>query len=192
MFKETEMDEQIALVSITQKQLESFKCLHPGDPRIQALTLDEIAKNLRRSESDWHSMLIDQLASPSPAALQLTECQKAIGIVVFDVFCLAIGAVALRGTVNGATINAFAQAVIPVQSKLEVIIARLSAPNVSLLDQAKAVFDILKTIYKAECLGALAAAFNKSLTWWNALLYGITSIATIVALVATDGVAFVA
>lgn len=185
------MDEQVTLVSITQKQLESFKCLHPGDPRIQALPLNEVVKNLDRREVDWHSVLLDQLATPVAAGIELTECQKAIGIVVFDVFCLALGAVALRGTVNSATINAVAQAVVPVQSKLEVIIARLSGPNVSPRDQALAVFDILRAIYKGECLGAIAAAFSKSLTWWNALLYGITSVATIVALVATDGVAFV-
>ena len=181
---------------ITQKQLNDFKRLYPNNARVQALTLDQVITNTSGKTIDWNS-IHDRPKGPSTAlmampAVPITPCQMAIGYVVFDVVCLAVGAVGLRATVKASTVEAMAHAVTPVLSKIEVSISRMAAQGASKTDIAWGVFDILKTIYTGGSLGAVFSAFTDSLTWWDMILYGVTGIATIVAAVATDGVAFAA
>jgi hypothetical protein len=115
-----------------------------------------------------------------------------VGYVIFDSICLVVGAVGLRGTVNSATIEAVATAAAPVMSKIEGIIAKMVAQDASKTDVAWGVFQILQVIYSGGSLGAVFSAFTASLTWWDLLLYGISGTATIIAALATDGVALVA
>lgn len=176
---------------INQIQLDNFKKLFPNDQKIQAITLAEVLKNTEGKKVDW--MTLDKVESePSLRAITITPCEKTIGYVIFDVICLAVGAVGLRATVKASTVEAMAEAAAPVLSKLEASIAKMAAEGASAKDIAWGVFDILKTIYSGGCLGAVFSAFTKSLTWWDMVLYGITGTATIIAALATDGVAFVA
>jgi hypothetical protein len=175
---------------ITQKELDDYKALYPGDPDIQALTLDEVLTNTSGTTVDWDTLEFEEGSLEAKA--MITDCEMAVGYVVFDVICLALGAVGLRSTVNSRTIRAIGEAAAPVLSKLETIIARMAAPGASTTDIAWGVFDILKIIYGGGSLGAVFSAFTDSLTWWDMILYGITGTATIIAALATDGVAFVA
>lgn len=179
------------MTTITQQQLDTFKSVHSGNAEIQALTLEDVIKNTRGKTVDWN---LSKLSADAPhaAVSSLSPCQMAVGYVVFDVVCLAVGAVGLRATVNARTIEAIARAATPALSRIEIIIAEMAVAGATKTDQAFGVFRILSAIYSGGCLGAVVSAFTDSLTWWDMILYGVTAIATIVATLATDGVAFVA
>ena len=85
-----------------------------------------------------------------------------------------------------------AKAAAPVMSQMEKYIATMAASTSSKTDIATAVFGIISTIYSGGCLGAVLSAFLGSLTWYEAALYGVTAMATIVAALATDGAAEIA
>lgn len=183
------------MMSITQKQTDDFKNLYPASPQIQALTLADVLAHTSGKTVDWSSI---QFQSPNTAAmvagrsLSLTECQANIGYVIFDVLCLAVGAVGLRASVDARTIEGIFHATAPVAARIEVIIAEMGAAGASNTDRAYGVFRILSAIYSGGSLGAVFSAFTASLTWWDMILYGITGTATIIAALATDGIAFVA
>jgi hypothetical protein len=191
--------------TLTQEQLNHYKSQFLNDRKIQALTLEELIKNTNGGKVDWSNLPIstDEVdnqfsvvarASTSMAmmAVETSDCQVAIGYVIFDAICLAVGGVGLRASASRATAESIAEAARPVLSQLEAIIATMAAEGASLTDIAQGVFAILKIIWSRGCLGAVLSAFLDSLTWYYAILYGATAMATIVAAVATDGVAFVA
>ena len=194
------------MASITQQQLDTFKRLHTGNPQIQALTADVVNANVAGSVVDWNKLNVGTgtgavagtgigiaaIAMPMGLMSDITPCEKAIGYVIFDAVCLALGAVGLRAAVSGATIEAMTRAAAPAMSQIERIIATMAAPGAGVTDYARGIFNILKAIYSGGCLGAVFSAFTSSLSWWDGVLYGITGTATIVAALATDGVAFVA
>lgn len=179
--------------AITQEQWDSYKSQFPNDKKIQAVTLEELLKNTDGGKVDWKNPPVaKERRTEAQAVTAISGCELAIGYVIFDVVCLAIGGVGLRSGVSRGTAEAVAEAARPVLSKLEVTIAKMAAEGASKTDLAWGVFEILKTIWSGGCLGAVLSAFLGSLTWYYALLYGATAMATIVAALATDGVAFVA
>lgn len=183
----------IGMPTITQEQWDSYKSQFPNDKKIQSVTLEELLKNTDGGKVDWKNPPIATKGSVETlSAVSISACELAVGYVIFDVICLAIGGVSLRSSVNRETAEAIAEAAAPVLSKIEADIAKIAAQEASYTDIAWAVFDILKTIWSGGCLGAVLSAFLGSLTWYYALLYGATAMATIVAALATDGAAFVA
>jgi len=182
--------------TITQEHLDAFKNQFPFNEQIKALTLEDVLQHIQGKTANFENMhaLTSEEYAPHALAVSanLTDCQMAIGYVIFDVICLAVGAVGLRSSVKPQTIVAMAQAAAPAMSKIELIIARMGAQGASKSTLAWGVFDILKTIVSGGCLGAVVSAFTDSLTWWDMILYGVTAVATIVAALATDGLAFVA
>ena len=178
--------------AITREQWDAYKSQFPNDERIQAVTFEELLKNTNGGTVDWSRPPAGEQLRPEVRAVgPISDCQIWIGFVVFDVICLAVGAVGLRAGANRATAEAMAHAARPVMSKLEVIIAKMAAEGATKKDLAWGVFQILKTIWSGGCLGAVLSAFLGTLTWYYALLYGATAMATIVAALATDGIAFV-
>jgi hypothetical protein len=183
-----------ATTTITQQHLDDYKALFPNDRDIQNITLQQLLTQ-SSGKVDWQRLQPGTAPARPEASVQapgLTDCQTKIGYVLFDVVCLAVGAVGLRASVRPQTIAAMAGAAAPVLSKLEVVIARMGAEGTSTVDMAKGVFTILSTIYSGGCLGAVVSAFTASLTWWDMILYGVTATATIIAALATEGAAFVA
>ncbi len=178
---------------ITQETLDMFKKEFPNDAKIQALTLDAVLQHAETTTIDW-----SRLSGGVPQhtiqlqSISITPCQKAIGYVIFDAICLALGAVSLRSSVKASTVEAMAEAAAPVLSKIETAVAKMAAEGASYTDMAKGVFTILQTIYSGGCLGAVFSAFTASLSWWDMVLYGLTGMATIVAALATDGAALIA
>jgi len=179
--------------TLTQEQWDNYKNQFPDNEKIQAVTLDELMKQTDGGVVDWINPPISEEAREKvEVSVAITDCQLWIGYVIFDAICLAVGGVALRDGLNRETAEAVADAAKPVLSKLEKTIAKMSAEGASKKDLAWGVFEILKTIWSGQCLGAVVSAFVGSLTWYYAALYGATAMATIVAALATDGVAFVA
>lgn len=184
------------MTTITQKQFDDFKALYPHNLQIQALTLTQVLTHAGEIPINWKTLdplpVNGFMEGRTAYSLGLTDCQKNVGYVIFDVICLALGAVGLRSKVNGTTIEAIFYASAPAMSRIELIIADMSRAGTSVKDYATGVLDILKTIYSGGCLGAVISAFLGSLTWWDMILYGTTALATIVAALVTDGIAFVA
>ena len=120
------------------------------------------------------------------------DCEVAIGYVVFDAICFFTGALGLRATVQRPVIEAVGQAARPALSKIEEIIAQLASKEATTLQQVSGVWEIVRAIYSGQALGAVIAAFRNTLTWWNAILFGVGALATIIAALATDGAAFAA
>jgi hypothetical protein len=125
-----------------------------------------------------------------PTSTTPSACQMAVGFVIFDAVCFGFGAYGLRGAVTAPTIEAMYVAAGTSATTIQSIIAQMSSG--SNWEKAKGLFDILKTIWNGGSLSAVVGAFVGSLTWWDMILYGISGVATIVALVATDGAAFIA
>ncbi len=179
--------------TLTQEQWENYKSEFPDDEKLQALTLEELIKKTDGGMVDWTNPPgFEDAHSDFEAAVAISDCELWIGYVVFDAICLAVGGVGLRSGLNRGAAEAVAEAAEPVLSKLETTIAKMAAEKASKSDLAWGVFDILKTIWSGQCLGAVLSAFLGSLTWYYAALYGATAMATIVAALATDGAAFVA
>lgn len=184
--------------TLTQEQLENYKSLFPNDERIQALTLEELIKNTDGGKVDWtklpKSKEVDVDSPPivASSSITITECEKAIAFVIFDVICLAVGGIGLRSGASAEDAEAIAKAAKPVLSELEATIAKIADSGASVTDRAWGVFQILKTIWSGGCGGAVISAFLGTLSWHDAIIYGVTALATILAALATDGVAFVA
>lgn len=171
-------------------RLETFKSFYPTLKHVQALTLDDVNKMTNGQPVDWNAVTPVDFASPS--TLAITDCQMSVGYVIFDVICLAVGAVGLRSGVKPQTIKGVVEAATPSLPKIKTIIAQLNAENATVIDKAWGVYQVLEALYSTGALGLVFEAFIGSLTWWNMLIYGITGLASIIALFATDGLAFAA
>lgn len=177
------------MTTITEYDLATFKSVHPANETIQALTLDEVNANVRDKAVDWNAV---ELRAETPVAVTsvLSDCQMAVGCVIYDLVCEAIGAVSLRAAASSTTVEAVAHAAAPVMPRIARIIAKMETG--SRRDRAYGGYHILATLYSGACLGAVVSALTASLAWWNMVLYGITAVGTIVAKLDTDGLAFVA
>lgn len=177
-------------VLVTGAALEQYKALYPNDEKLQKLTLDELLTATAGMTVDFSSITYE---GRSPALLgDGWSCAEAVGYVVFDCVCLFLGAATLRSSLTAEAAEGMAKAAAPVMSQMEKYIATMAAETSSKTDVATAVFGIISTIYSGGCLGAVLSAFLGSLTWYEAALYGVTAMATIVAALATDGAAEIA
>lgn len=171
--------------TITQASFKAYQALNPNDERLQALTLEELYEQTGSGQVDWNKITY------KPELLQGStwDCTKGIGYVVFDCVCLFLGAASLRSSVTAEAAEDIAKAAEPAVSQLEKYIVTIGAKTSSNTEVATAVFGVISTLYSSSCLGAVIGAFLGSLTWYNAVLYGATALGTIMAAVATDGVA---
>ena len=177
-------------VLVTGAALEQYKALYLNDEKLQKLTLDELLTATAGMTVDFSSITYE---GRSPALLgDGWSCAEAVGYVVFDCVCLFLGAATLRSSLTAEAAEGMAKAAAPVMSQMEKYIATMAAETSSKTDVASAVFGIISTIYSGGCLGAVLGAFLGSLTWYEAALYGVTAMATIVAALATDGAAEIA
>lgn len=178
---------------LTKEAFASFQASCPDDVKLQALSYEELVKEVG-NEADMENM--EAVFPKRVPAVQLLEgstwdCATGVGFVVYDAVCLFLGAGGLRGSATESEAKAVGKAVAPVLSEMEGYIKTLGEGG-SATDTAWAIWGIIKTIYNGGCLGAVVSAFLSSLTWYNAILYAATALATIVAALATDGAAEVA
>ncbi|MDF7777332.1 hypothetical protein P1X14_18890 [Sphingomonas sp. AOB5] len=178
----------------SQDQLDTYKAAFPMNVPVQALTLDQVQSRARGLNVNWNVLT---LAPPRQVLgrVGITPCEKAIAAVVIDIVMIAIGASGLAGKINGDTVEEVAQILVDeLGEDITEIDKMFQAVNDGGSDweKAKAIFAILGKLKDIGCLGAVIAAIFKSLSWWDMILYGLTAFATIVALIATDGIAFIA
>jgi len=178
--------------ALTAEELAAYAAANPHDAALQKLGLFELLANTGGGVLDPAQVAQRQGPWRQPTSQPVTACELDVGYVVVDVTCIAIGGVELLAGVTDELSEAVAEAARPVMSKIQTIIAEMARAGASTTDIAKGVFDILVIIWSGGCLGAVVAAFVGNLTWYYSVLYGATAMATIIAAVATDGVAFVA
>ena len=179
------------MLTLTQVQFEDYKKVFPEDAKLQELTYEKLVSKVG-NECDMSNIPFeDRTKTTELLGGSALDCATGIGFVVYDCICLFIGAGGLRGSATKAEASAVGKAITPVLSEMEGFIKTLSEGG-SASDTAWAIWGIIKTIYNGGCLGAVVSAFLNSLTWYNAILYSATALATIVAALATDGAAEVA
>ena len=175
------------MTQINEHNLGAWKALNPQDKRLQALTLPELLENVDSNSVDFSSITFE--GRTDGLLGDGFDCAKSIGFVVFDCVCLFLGAPTLRSSATPEVAEDIAESVKPVVNQLTQYIRTISDSSKSTYDVAYAVFKVISTIYSGGALGAVMGAFLKSLTWYSAILYGMTAVGTIMAALATDGAA---
>lgn len=192
---------------ITAQNLEDYKALNSDDEQLQELSLEQvkskykdipkslIVEKLKLGHEQELSQEQQQSQDPDNRQLlqraEIGECEIAIGHIVFDAISLVSETPYLRNTVSNNTTAEMFFAVEPSKSKIEEIFLKLASEELSLKDKAKAFQSLLRTISDAGMLKAVFKAYTKNLTWWEAVIFGVTSIGTITASLATDGAALI-
>ncbi|MBJ9984411.1 hypothetical protein IAE19_03015 [Acinetobacter sp. S40] len=182
-------------VKFTPESLQLYKEQFPLDEDIQKISYEELVKLNDGNEVDWNFLKTQNLQNQSimnTQDLTISECHLSIGYVVMDAICIAIGGIGLRSSFNRATAQAVAIAAGPAITPIGRIVNEIARDGTSLAQRARGILSILSTLYSTSCLGAVIKAFLASLKWYQMIIYGATAMATILAAVATDGVAFVA
>ena len=123
--------------------------------------------------------------------LSESACASSIAAVVIDCVCLVLGAAAIRGAMPKPVLVAVAEKLEPELSQLKPLLGRMAETGRSFEESAKAVFEVVKTIWSVGKLGPVMHAILHHLTFWQQILYGVTAVATITAAVPTDGLAMI-
>ena len=177
------------MTALTPEALQLWKNANPENAKLQALSLAALEEKSKQVAVDWKTLDLGGKDEPELLQGSTADCVLGVGYVVFDCVCLMLGAVAIRGSINSTAAKAVGKAAEPCMNAMEKYIAALSKEGASTADQAGAVFNIVSTIWSGGCLGAVFAAVLNSLEWYTAALYAVTGLGTIVAALATDGVA---
>lgn len=177
---------------ITKEQWDSFKSQFPNDKKIQSVTFEELLKNTDGGKVDWQHLPKAKERDVELLTIgPFTECDLWIGYCIIDAICLGFGAAELRASLNRDVAGAVAKAAQNVIEQIEDILSKIGKES-SKTDIAWSVYEIVRTIWSGGCLGAVVSAIMSSLTWYYMLLYAASGLAILVAVCATDGVAFVA
>jgi hypothetical protein len=167
--------------------LENFKKQFPADKQLQGLSLDDLVKYAQGKDPDGESAEPSSGPQPLSRRLEFTECQWAKGVVLLDVFFLALGWRSLRNK-NLALNEAIALgATLP--ADIDHMLATIADPTSKLFAKANAIREIAALIYSGGLIEPIFKAIVKSLTWWDMVLYGVAGLAEITAVFVTDGAA---
>jgi hypothetical protein len=175
------------MTQINDHNLGAWKALNPQDKRLQGLILTDLLKNVDETSVDFSSLTFE--GRTDGLLGDGLDCAESIGFVVFDCVCLFLGAATLRASATAEVAEDIAKAAEPVVNQLTQYIRTIGDASSSTYDVAYAVFKVISTIYSGGALGAVMGVFLTSLTWYNAILYGMTAVGTIMAALATDGAA---
>jgi hypothetical protein len=119
-------------------------------------------------------------------------CTAAVAAVVVDVIFMVLGFVGLHVSANEAAERAVVRLLgaetMPLFQRLIQNLARAA----TVTEKAKAIWAIAGAAYNAGMIRGVLGAIKDSMHWWDWAITGVAAVAQIVALVATDGVAFIA
>lgn len=180
------------LIPIEAEHVERYKTYYPDLDYLQNSTVEHFKAARPDGLIDWHSFTPRELLLQEPEELEVSDCQIAIGYVVFDVICLALAAYGMRAGVSKDVIKAMGREAAPAMSGIQTIVAQLASPAATTADKARGVIRIALALKNTNVLKKCIDVFIGSLTWYNAILFGIGALATVAALVLTGGAATVA
>jgi len=182
-----------------------FRNLYPNDARIQALTWKNFEELGSCAEVNWKNLtsiyppagLVDpfpSIATGPPTLAQIDNCGYFTAFVVFDIICIVLNGVLLRGSVNAGTIFNIAGVVQRYVPRLAPIMGRMLVflQRNQLLNAIAEMINVLREIVSSGLLGSVLGAFLGGLTWDRAILYGVQAAATIALAVSTGGTALYA
>ncbi|HZU86428.1 MAG TPA: hypothetical protein VFF78_03020 [Anaerolineaceae bacterium] len=176
---------------LTQKNLDNYKAMFPDDQRLQTVTLAELIEHSKtREASGVHLQFAEPAGMAGEGMLgEISPCAMAIGGLVIDCIFVLTGAIYLAGKIPPSGIARVAQAAEPAIPEIERTAAIIASDTASATDKAMAIVNVGRIIYSVDALGAVLRAITDNLTWWDAALFGVTALATLVAVFATEGVA---
>ena len=169
--------------TVTQYSLQAYKVLNPTDSRLQSLTLEELLDNTGNRLVDYSTITY----KPALRCSSEWSCDLGIGYVVFDCFCLFLGATELRSTVTAEVAEEMSKAAAPVASRMATYIKTIASAESSKTEVAAAVFGVVSTLYSGGCLAAVISSFLGTLPWYSSVLYGATALGTIMSATSSDG-----
>lgn len=130
--------------------------------------------------------------TPSPTPTQSQSAGKLIKIlmaaanVLVDIICLIIGGIGLRKRFPKRALQRMSREMKPALAEIERIVQQLGRGS-SFTEKVKVAWDILLALKNTFCLQAVVHAFMKSLTWWQMIVYGASSIITIAGIFLSGG-----
>ena len=176
----------------TQIQWDNFRKKYSNQPEARFKTFEDFFQHSVKEHRYQHFNERAMVVAEEVNLGYVKDCGIAVGFVVFDIICLALGAAELRAQANRVTANAIADVVEPVMAEIEKWVKVISDESAGKIEKGKAMFNILQSIYSGGYMGGVIKAFKDTLTWYYAILYGVIALATIVAIFATEGLAFFA
>jgi hypothetical protein len=177
---------------LTQKNLDDYKALFPDNQRLQTVTLTELIEHSKTRDASGANLEFNPEVAGLAEEVRLGDispCAMAVGGLVLDCIFVLTGAIYLAGKIPPSGIARVAQAAEPAIPEIERTAAIIASETASATDKAMAIFNIGRIIYSVDGLGAVIRAITDNLTWWDAALFGVTAMATLVAVFATDGAA---
>ncbi|MGF7533016.1 hypothetical protein AAGG74_04635 [Bacillus mexicanus] len=179
--------------NITEKQFEEFKSHFPDDAKIQSATFQELLANTNGGNVDWTNL--DEVDAIQPQRLNSSalDCGLLWGVVGLDCVFLALGVGEFRSIINRATIKAASAAIEPLEQLLKADIVRLAESTTAKETASLAVKLVLKIALSGGSLvSKILQSLKHTMSWWQWLLFGASAFFTIMAALATDGVALIA
>jgi hypothetical protein len=176
-------------MDLRQANLDSFKKLHPDNPAVQAMTLDQlIAYGVGKTYAGDH---VVGLPGGKPAR-SLTPCDWARVSLIIDVVCCITSFYALRTKINAASAARIADTIQPVLNDIEEIFETIHGDETTALQKAVAVKNLGALIWTGGLAEPIFKAMMDSLDLMDMCLYGTLGIAEIAAAFLTDFASVVA
>jgi hypothetical protein len=173
--------------TLTEKQWNSFVNNYCTDEEMKKISYKELMDNTNNGQLDLSDLSAGSNEKVSDVS---ADCGLAIGFVIADVVALATGALSIRASVSEESAQTIAGIVGPDIPDILKYVDTIAAEGSSDEEIAKAVFGIMKVTLKSPY--DIVKAVFASLPWYKKALAIAQGVATIVAAVATDGIAFIA
>jgi len=181
---------------VNQKHLDEFKDIFPDDASIQAVHIGDVLHYSTGAEIDGRHATLDPVRGEIPITRKrsLTDCILSCAAVVIDVVLLVAMAAPLAKIVFGSG-NA--------TTKVALLIERVGSQRlVSLVEEmrnasggmekASVAWKLIKSLSALGIVKKVIGAITSVLSWWDWVLFGLTILGTIIAALATAGVALIA
>jgi hypothetical protein len=170
-----------------------FKALFPDDPKLQVTPDSELLAMVQVYMTDSRRQIHVGVSPVAAAAMVgISPCVTGVASVIVDVIFMALGFVGLHVSANEAANRAVLRLL--GQDTINGFMSLFHNLNTAttMAEKAKGIWSILGAAYNAGMVKGVLGAIKDSMEWWDWVITGVAAVAQIVALVATDGVAFIA
>lgn len=181
------------VTKLSEKQWDDFVKNHCLDDEMKKISYKELMENTNNGEIDFNKLALPE-NSTSDISLAISagdrSCTLAIGYVVVDVACLAIGAVGIRSSISSSSVESVATVVESSIPEILSSVETIARSGSSALQRAQACWSIIKVVLKSPY--KIFSAIFSSLPWYKKALAIAQACATIAAALLTDGAALIA
>lgn len=194
----TENEESLVASDRIKKAIAVFRKSFPdcvelaeiSDSEIE-VKVKEFTKNKQVVSPDLNTPSIQPLAIEEP----IISCPISIAIVIVDCILMILRFTGIHVMNNNAIKEIAAKEIAKEVTKnlpeWKELIGSVKEAD-SLINKAKAIFNIGVAAHKAGMTGSILSSLKSSMKWWDWVIVGVAALAQIAALVLTDGAAFIA